>query len=254
MRFDVRPTPPGQYRASDCFEMPGEPSSACRRSVRLAAKRSDDTRVDEDGAASGRLSVEAGAYRTSSGCKSIDKKRNVTCKSARVAQPAKKVKTVQGDEVGVNTRTKEQDRTQRVSRHLEYVETPKRGRNKMTLAETSPKREAMGTKSPATAKKQRARAQLAPTETSLQAKRIWRRSSLTSRSSKASQGVASSSGSYQTAKGIASDTASTTLEKEENVPPTPPVVEADAKLGRLRRVWLWLVENDGAQSGGRIEC
>ncbi|KAH7936157.1 hypothetical protein HPB52_019298 [Rhipicephalus sanguineus] len=211
--------------------MSGEPSSASWRSARLAAKRAKVKRVDEDGATLSKPSVEVDAFVTTSGCQSTVKKRNVTCKSMRVAHPANELKTVPGDEVGENTRTKRRDRTQRVSRPLEDVEKPKRGRNKTTSTETTPKREqAVATKSPATAKRQRARAELASRETSRQAKRIRRRWRSTSRSSEASQGVASSSGSNHTAEDIASDTDITTPEQEDDTLPTPLVVEVETKL------------------------
>ncbi|KAH7955946.1 hypothetical protein HPB52_005264 [Rhipicephalus sanguineus] len=232
--------------------MSGEPSSACRRSARLAAKRAEVTHVDVDGATSSGPAVDDDAFAITSGCQSTVKKRNVTCKSTRVAQPAKKFKTVQEDGVGQNTRTKGQDRTQRVSRHLEDVKKPKRGRKKTTLAETSPKREAVVTKPAATTKRQGARAELTSIEPSRQAKRTREKS--TSRSSEASAGVASSSGSYHTAEEINSDTGSTTPEEEDETLPTPPVVEVETKFDRLRRVWRWLVGNDGAQSGGQNEC
>ncbi|KAH7983142.1 hypothetical protein HPB52_009627 [Rhipicephalus sanguineus] len=148
--------------------MSGERSSACRRSARLVAKRAVVARVDEDGATPSRPSVEADSLATTSRCQS-----NVTSKSTRVSQPAKKLKTVQ-DDVGENTRTKGQDRTQRVSRHLEDEEKPKRGK-KITLGKTSPKQqEAVATKSPAAAKRQRALAETTSSEPSRQAKMIRR--------------------------------------------------------------------------------
>ncbi|KAH7957333.1 hypothetical protein HPB52_017722 [Rhipicephalus sanguineus] len=230
--------------------MSGEPSIACRTSARLVGKRAEVTPVDEDGATPSRPLVEADALATTTACQSAVKKGNVTCKSKIVARPPKKLKTVQVDEVGENTRTNRQDRTQRVSRHFEDVEKPKRSRKKITLAETSPKREeAVATMSPATAKRQRTRAELASSEPSRQAKRIRRRPRSTSRSSEASQGVASSSGNYQTAEEIASDTGSRTPDQEDDTLPTPPVVVETTKLRRLRRVWCWLVTNDGVQGG-----
>lgn len=242
VRFDVRPISPGLYRAPDFFDMSGEPSSACRRSARLVAKRAVVARVDEDGATPSRPSVEADSFATTSRCHS-----NVTSKSTGVSQPAKKLKTVQ-DDVRENTRTKGQDRTQRVSRHLEDAEKPKRGKKMMTLGKTSPKQqEAAATKSPAAAKRQRARAETTSSEPSRQAKTIRRRWRPTSRSSEASQGVTSSSGSYHTAKEMASDAGRTTPELEDDTLPTPAVRQT--KFERLRRVWRWLVANHGAQSG-----
>uniref|UniRef100_A0A131YCB6 Uncharacterized protein n=1 Tax=Rhipicephalus appendiculatus TaxID=34631 RepID=A0A131YCB6_RHIAP len=234
--------------------MSGEPSGACRRSARLAAKRAEAPRVDDHEATPSRPAVEADAIASTSGCQSTVKKRNVTGESTRVAQSAKKLKTAHEDEVVEKTRTKRQDRTQRVSRPLEDVEKPKRGRKKTTLSDTSPKRdEAVATKSTATAKRQRARAELASSEPSQQAKRIRWRSRSTSRSSQVSEGVASSGGSYHTAEEIASDAGSTTPEQEDDTLPTPPAVEVDTKFDTLRRVWRWLSSNDGVQSGGRNE-
>lgn len=204
--------------------------------------------MEEDVATPSRPSVEAHAFETASGCQSTFKKRNVTPKSTRVALPAKKLKTIQ-EEIRENTRRKRHDRTHRVSRHLEDVEKPKIGRKKETSAKTSLKGETMTTKSPATAKKERARAELASSEPSRQGKRISGRSRSTLRSSEASQGVATSSGSYHTAEDIASYTGSTTPEKQDDALPMPPVRQT--KLDRLRRVWRWLLANDGTQCGGR---
>ncbi|KAH7983222.1 hypothetical protein HPB52_010240 [Rhipicephalus sanguineus] len=251
MRLDVRPTSPGRYRASDYFDMSGEPSTPCRRSARLAAKRAEVKRVYEDVATPSRSSVEADAFATTTGCQSTFKKRNVTPKSTRLAQPAKKLKAIQKQEVGEITRTRRQDRTHRVSRHLEDVETPERGRKTTALAETSLKRAAVATKSPATAKKRRARAERASSEPSGQTMRMSGRSRSTSCSSEATQGVSSSSGSYHTAEDIARDTDSTTPEEEDDALPTPPVRQS--KFDRFRRVWRWLVGNDDAQRGGRNE-
>ncbi|KAH7983570.1 hypothetical protein HPB52_012658 [Rhipicephalus sanguineus] len=233
--------------------MSGEPSSARRRSARLAAKGAQATCVDEDGATPSRPSVKADAFAATSGCQSTVKKRNMTCTPTRVAPLAKKLKTVHEEEVRENTRTKRQHRTHRASRHLEDVEKPKGGRKKTTLAETSPKREeAAAMKSLATAKRQRARAELACSGPARQTKMIRGRSTSASRSSEASQGVASSSASYHTAESMASYTGSTMPEKEDDAIPTPPVRQT--KFDRLRRVWRWLVANDGAESGARNEC
>lgn len=227
--------------------MSGEPSSGRRRSARLAAKSVELTYVDEDGETPSRRSVEAGTFATTSDWLSTVNKRNVACKSPRVAPSAKKPKNVQDDEVGLNTRTKGEDLSQRVSRRFVDIERPKRGRQRMILAETFPKREKpMATRSPVTARRPRTRAELAPREPSWQVKRVCRRSSLTSCITEASEGVASSSSSYHTAKEIASNTGSTTLEKEDDALPTPPLVEVETKLGRLGSVWRWLMANDGA--------
>ncbi|KAL1440441.1 hypothetical protein MTO96_009480 [Rhipicephalus appendiculatus] len=189
--------------------MSGEPSGACRRSARLAAKRAEAPRVDDHEATPSRPAVEADAIASTSGCQSTVKKRNVT----DVEKPKRgRKKTTLSDT------------------------SPKRD-------------EAVATKSTATAKRQRARAELASSEPSRQAKRIRWRSRSTSRSSQVSEGVASSGGSYHTAEEIASDAGSTTPEQEDDTLPTPPAVEVDTKFDTLRRVWRWLSSNDGVQSG-----
>ncbi|KAH7984298.1 hypothetical protein HPB52_019122 [Rhipicephalus sanguineus] len=232
--------------------MSGEPSSARRRSARLATKRAEIAREDKDGATPSRPPVETNGFATPSGCQSTVKKPSATCKCTRVAQLAKRLKTVQEDELGVNMRTKGHDRTQQVNRHHEDVEEPKRSREETTLAETFPKRDAVATKSPTTAKLQRVRAEMASSEPSRQAKRIRRRWRSPSCSSEASKGGTSSGSSYHTAEDIASDTGSRTPEKENGALPTPAVRQT--KFERLRRVWRWLVANDGAESGGGNEC
>ncbi|KAL3215789.1 hypothetical protein MRX96_033408 [Rhipicephalus microplus] len=104
-------------------------------------------------------------------CQQTFKKRSATGKSRRVAQQAKKLKTVEEDEVMEKAQTKQEYHAQRAIGHLEDAEQRKRDRRKI-FAKTSSKREVIASKAPTTTKRQRARAEFVSSRLSRQAKRI----------------------------------------------------------------------------------